>query len=151
MSRSPSPSRTASSLGRLLRAELAPGSWWLCRILFLRCIAFVFVVAFAVALNQNPALLGDEGLLPARDYMQRLRSQLGSKNTLASAWAGFMKVPSLLWFFAPGQEETLLTVFATVGVMLSACVCVRGAANVSTQCIPSALQRAVFLPVAWQQ
>ena len=45
------------------------GSYELTRILFLRYLAFIYAVAFAVALNENEGLIGDNGLTPAAPYL----------------------------------------------------------------------------------
>jgi hypothetical protein len=113
---------------------LQPGSWWLCRVLFLRCLGGVYLTAFLVALHQNPALLGDLGLLPASAYMQQLRRQLqvptdGGAATLGAAWPAFMRVPGLLWFIAPGAEDAALATFALLGIALSALLLCRGSGN----------------------
>ncbi|HKS22771.1 MAG TPA: lipase maturation factor family protein [Thermoanaerobaculia bacterium] len=42
---------------------------WLVRLLFLRGLAAIYLVAFLSALNQFPALLGERGLLPVRDFL----------------------------------------------------------------------------------
>ena len=43
--------------------------YWLARWLFERLVAAIYVVAFLVAINQFPALLGEDGLLPATRYL----------------------------------------------------------------------------------
>jgi len=48
---------------------IGAGSLWLVRSLFLRCLAFVYGVAFLVALHQNKALIGDRGITPARNVL----------------------------------------------------------------------------------
>ena len=45
------------------------GSHFLIRILFLRGLAFIYIVAFTIAYRQNKALIGDNGITPARDYL----------------------------------------------------------------------------------
>ena len=110
---------------------LRPGSWWLCRVAFLRCLGGIYATAFLVALHQNTALLGDEGLLPASSHMSQLRGNLrvGSDSTLADAWPAFMRAPGLLWFAAPGEEEAALTAFALAGLALSLPLLLRGSGN----------------------
>eukprot|EP01043_Picozoa_sp_COSAG02_P001238 COSAG02_NODE_26_length_51927_cov_61.213881_3_plen_594_part_00 len=110
---------------------LRPGSWWLTRIVFLRCLGGVYLTAFLVALHQNPALLGERGLLPASVHMQQLRAKLTPHDgtTLRGAWTGFLRVPGLLWFVAPGGEESALTAFAFLGIALAAVLLIRGASN----------------------
>ena len=46
---------------------------WLVRLLFLRGLAAIYLVAFVSALNQFPALLGERGLLPVRDFLAAVR------------------------------------------------------------------------------
>ena len=45
------------------------GSYWLTRIVFLRFIAFIYLVAFLVSLHQNKELIGNNGLTPARNFL----------------------------------------------------------------------------------
>eukprot|EP00466_Bigelowiella_natans_P006493 jgi/Bigna1/135197/aug1.28_g9905 len=50
-------------------ATIQSPSTWLTRIVILRSTAFVYFVAFLVARNQNKALIGDNGLTPAKDLL----------------------------------------------------------------------------------
>ena len=50
----------------------APGYWW-ARLVLERGLGLVYLVAFANALNQFPALLGERGLLPAPRYLAHTR------------------------------------------------------------------------------
>ncbi len=43
--------------------------YWLSRFLFERALAAIYFIAFLVAFNQFPALLGERGLLPVRRFM----------------------------------------------------------------------------------
>lgn len=47
------------------------GSYWLVRVVFLRCLAILYAVAFLVAFNQNESLLGEDGLTPAILYVKQ--------------------------------------------------------------------------------
>src|SRR5262245_65714830 len=61
---------------------------WLVRVLLQRGLAALYLVAFAGAVNQFPALLGENGLLPARPFLRRV---------------GFRRAPSLFhWRFSDG-------------------------------------------------
>ncbi|KAJ1471986.1 hypothetical protein T484DRAFT_1842062, partial [Baffinella frigidus] len=51
----------------------ATGSFWLTRILFLRALGLVYFTAFFVSFRQSKALIGDNGLLPARLFLKRAR------------------------------------------------------------------------------
>ena len=50
---------------------LRPNTYWLTRIVLLRFLAFIYFVAFLVALFQNKALIGHHGILPADQFLSR--------------------------------------------------------------------------------
>lgn len=78
------------------------GGLWLVRWLFVRGLAAIYLVAFLSALNQFPALLGERGLLPVRDFLHRVP---------------FRAAPSLFhWRYS----DSLLRVVAWIGIALSA-------------------------------
>lgn len=54
---------------------LPEDSFFLTRIVFLRALAFVYGVAFLVAKNQSKALLGDNGITPAREILDKAERQ----------------------------------------------------------------------------
>jgi len=54
-------------------------SHYLVRILFLRALAFVYTVAFLVAFRQNKALIGDNGITPARDVLNQVEERASEK------------------------------------------------------------------------
>ena len=103
-------------------------TYFLTRILFLRSLAFVYFVAFLVAYNQNEGLLGDEGLLPAKGYFQRLKGVVGRNATKMEA---FQKFPTLLWFLDYDGTDVLyfLQNFSVAGMTLSGLVFYHGCAN----------------------
>ncbi len=72
-------------------------SFDLTRTVFLRGLGFVYGTAFLVAFNQNHALIGDDGITPARDLLESriARGTSGSSPTLFR----------LLWFFRRGAGE----------------------------------------------
>ena len=51
--------------------SLQPNTYWFTRIVLLRFLAFIYFVAFLVALLQNKALIGHDGILPADRFMSR--------------------------------------------------------------------------------
>lgn len=57
-------------------------SFWLTRIVFLRGLAFIYFVAFSVSFNQNKELIGDNGLLPAKLYLSRIKENQKELSTL---------------------------------------------------------------------
>ena len=75
---------------------------WLVRLLFQRGLAAIYLIAFLSALNQFPALLGERGLLPTPDFLERVR---------------WRDAPTLFhWRYS----DRLLRIVATIGVVLSA-------------------------------
>ncbi|HEY3264916.1 MAG TPA: lipase maturation factor family protein [Actinomycetota bacterium] len=79
----------------------APNAW-LARLLLERAIAGVYLVAFLVALNQFPALLGERGLLPTPRYLARVP---------------FQRSPSL---FHRYYSDRFVRAISCVGIVLSA-------------------------------
>jgi Lipase maturation factor len=49
----------------------APG-YWISRLVFLRAMAVIYLVAFLVAVNQFRALMGERGMLPIPRYLRRV-------------------------------------------------------------------------------
>lgn len=110
--------------------DLEAGSYWLTRVLFLRFLGFIYLVAFLVSYNQNKELIGDRGLTPARLYLRRVGEEFPSLQER------LLRLPTLLWFAGQvsqhgqgGELDTLLDGLALTGMLLSLVVIVRGAAN----------------------
>ena len=78
--------------------------------MILRLLGFVYAVAFLVAINQLVPLIGDHGLTPARHFLQRVETSVGS--TFGAA----LQVPTLFWF---GISDHALTAMAWIGLILS--------------------------------
>ncbi len=99
-------------------------SYWFTRIVFLRGLALVYLVAFAVALDQNTHLIGDRGLLPLKQHLSRLKSP-------NDGFIGnFMRIPTLLWLWEPWTEvDPALNGIALAGIVLSSAVLITGGAN----------------------
>jgi hypothetical protein len=96
---------------RVLERFFALGnSYWLTRFVILRLIGFVYAVAFLVAANQLIPLVGEHGLTPARDFLNVVQTQLGSRS------AGVLRLPTLFWF---GISDNALLIFSWVGLALS--------------------------------
>jgi lipase maturation factor len=75
--------------------------YWLSRWLLERFLAAIYFIAFLVALNQFPALLGENGLLPATRFL---------------SVAPFREAPSL---FHLHYSDVLLRVVSVIGMILS--------------------------------
>jgi hypothetical protein len=96
-----------------------PPTYWLTRFVLLRALGAVYAVAFLVAINQIIPLIGSHGLLPVDLYLKQI------SDVLQSTGAGFMRLPSLFWFW---HSDTALLVVAWVGFILS-CMVAAGYAN----------------------
>ena len=94
-------------------------TYWLTRFMILRLLGLVYAVAFLVAINQSLPLIGSDGLTPAGLYLKKVSAALGSDG------AGFMRLPSLFWFW---HSDAALLTFAWTGFLLS-CIVIAGFAN----------------------
>ncbi|XP_056221146.1 lipase maturation factor 1 isoform X1 [Seriola aureovittata] len=105
--------------------SLQTGTYWLTRIVLLRSVAFIYLVAFGVAYNQNKQLIGEHGLMPCKNYLNSVKRYVGGKIGLAA----LAYTPSILWFLDWGDMDANLDGIALVGMALSAFVLVTGMAN----------------------
>jgi hypothetical protein len=87
--------------------------------MILRLLGIIYAVAFLVAINQILPLIGSKGLLPVSIYLQQIQNALGSTTS------GFMRLPSVFWFF---HSDQALLIVAWIGFILSLVV-VAGYAN----------------------
>jgi len=94
-------------------------TYWLSRFVILRVLGAVYAVAFLAAAKQIVPLIGSHGLLPIDLFLTRVHTAFGS--TLA----GFVRLPSLFWFF---HSDISLQVMAWMGFGVS-CLVVAGYAN----------------------
>jgi len=90
---------------------LEPDSYWLTRILFLRYLAFIYGVAFAVALNQNTQLIGRHGLTPLHVYLERLGQ------TADTARERLVRAPTVFWFVGADQVDFWLNATGVTGAV----------------------------------
>jgi hypothetical protein len=95
-------------------------TYWLTRFMILRLLGVIYAIAFLVAINQILPLIGSNGLTPLDYYLKWVSRALGSDK------AGFLRLPSLFWFW---HSDTALLVCAWTGFVLS-CVVMAGFANV---------------------
>ena len=93
------------------------GTYRLTRFVFLRFLGLIYAVAFAVAMNQMVPLIGHEGLLPADQFLARVKEVLGGQ----AAW----RIPTLFWF---SVSDAALTCVAYAGLVL-ALIVLAGFAN----------------------
>src|SRR5947208_16190746 len=78
--------------------------YWLARLFLQRGLGVVYLIGFAVALDQFPALLGERGLLPAPRFLERVP---------------FITAPSLFHF---RYSDRLLRAVSIAGMALSGIV-----------------------------
>ena len=81
---------------------LAAPDYWLARLVFQRALGAIYLIAFAVALDQFPALLGERGLLPAPDFIRAIP---------------FRRSPSLFYL---RYSDRLARIVAAAGAALAA-------------------------------
>ena len=74
---------------------------WLVRLVFQRGLAGIYLLVFIGALNQFPVLLGEQGLLPAADFMRRVN---------------FQEAPSIFYW---RYSDRFIKAVAWVGILLS--------------------------------
>jgi hypothetical protein len=125
-----------SSLRRFA-AKLAtdePAGQWLGRLVMLRLLGVVYLMAFLTLVNQGPGLLGAHGLLPAADFLDDAAAQLGGRG------AGFWQMPTLFWLRA---TDRFIVGVGWAGVALSLAV-IAGWANALVLAVLCALQISVI-------
>ncbi|TNN38188.1 Lipase maturation factor 1 [Liparis tanakae] len=105
--------------------SLRTGTYWLTRIVLLRSVAFIYLVAFSVAYNQNKQLIGERGLLPCGDYLKSVKRYVGGRIGAAA----FAYAPTVLWLADWGDMDANLDGIALAGMALAAFVLVTGMAN----------------------
>ncbi|XP_029384078.1 lipase maturation factor 1 [Echeneis naucrates] len=117
-------SRTGTKTGQR-PDSLQTGTYWLTRIVLLRSVAFIYLVAFSVAFNQNKQLIGEHGLMPCKSYLNSVKRFVGGKIGMAA----LAYTPSVLWFLDWDDIDANLDGIALVGMALSTFVLVTGMAN----------------------
>ena len=98
-------------------------AWWqrlahedatyeLTRVVILRLLAFVYLVAFVALARQVEPLLGAHGLLPVAQFQEAMRVQVG--------FEAFWREPTLFWPGLFGTSDTALRLASYAGIALSA-------------------------------
>ncbi len=104
----------------------------LTRFWLLRLLGFVYCAAFASLAFQLLPLLGQEGLTPARNFVEGMRAGAGSSG------AAFWTAPSIFWFLTP--SDGALTSCAWLGLALSVAL-LAGVTNAALMFVLWALYR----------
>jgi len=101
----------AAGLTRLLWfGQVQLPSLTITRCIFLRGLGIIYLAAFASFLVQVSGLVGEKGILPARDYFQAASEQLGA--------GGWLQLPSIFWFTGAGDVALRGACLAGMGAAL---------------------------------
>jgi len=84
------------------------GTYRLTRFVFLRFLGLIYTVAFAVACNQLVPLVGKKGLLPADQFLARVKEALGVEAAI--------RLPTVFWL---GVSDGALDAVSYAGLALS--------------------------------
>lgn len=112
--------------GHEVKENMGVGQYWLTRIVFLRYICFIYLIAFLVSLEQNEALIGEHGLTPAVDFLTRYSEYVGGES--ATLFQRFSALPTLFWLFEPSNYY--ISAMSMFGAGLALLVLISGSANV---------------------
>lgn len=93
--------------------------YWLTRFILLRVLAFVYFFAFISLATQVIPLIGEDGLLPADNYLDAVGSNFDSR------WEAFSRLPTIFWLHI---SDGWLLFFSWLGVLISIVVLI-GYAN----------------------
>lgn len=97
------------------------------------------VVAFLVAYDQNKALLGKNGLLPADQHLKHIK-----KHAKGKPWDMFTYAPTIIWFLDyENNIDMILEYLALAGMALSLLVLLTGCANIPLMLIIWALYHSI--------
>src|SRR5437879_5127397 len=101
--------RFTSALGWLFSESLGAADRLIPRWLFLRMLGAIYFSAFFSLVFQIRGLIGPEGILPAKEYLQAVAHSFGYFSRLWFA-------PTLLWF---SSGSPMLTALCWVGMVAS--------------------------------
>ncbi|HEX8521892.1 MAG TPA: lipase maturation factor family protein [Tepidisphaeraceae bacterium] len=81
---------------RLTGRDVVPQRYFLTRTIFLRCLALIYIAAFASIRVQIDGLVGSNGILPAATYVAQAREFINAQH-LGRPW---LLIPSITWYSA---------------------------------------------------
>lgn len=85
----------------------------LARFLILRFLGLCYAMAFLVAINQGPGLIGENGILPMSRFLNLVSENYGGP------WNGFLQLPSIFWI---DHSNAMFLAVAWIGLALSIAV-----------------------------
>lgn len=95
-------------------SPVQPATYHLTRLVILRLLGLVYLVAFLIVIDQGPALIGEQGLLPTQVWLDRLVAHFGDAGSAQGRY------PTL--FLWTGMSDGLLLALGWTGALLSAAV-----------------------------
>ncbi len=99
----------ASALTRMFWGrDVSRPTYFTTRRLFLRALGLIYLIAFVSLWVQIDGLVGEHGILPARDFFSAVRAEYGIRAILA--------LPSLCWL---GASDAALHALCAIGVIAS--------------------------------
>ena len=93
-------------------------TYWITRFVFLRLLGFIYFIAFLSLANQAIPLIGENGLLPAKNFLNTFHFD--------NKFDAFINLPTLFWFHI---SDNLILFLGLIGLILSFIVMI-GFANV---------------------
>jgi hypothetical protein len=110
--------KTNTSIVTTMPRQHPSQSFHVTKFVILRLVGFVYLVAFLGAYYQNIGLMGIDGLVPAKNHMDAVRTKFAS-----SPIHGFISHPSLYWLFASSSmQDWHMDITSIFGITLSSMV-----------------------------
>jgi hypothetical protein len=106
---------------KFTQKEQLKNRFWLTRIVYLRYLAFIYLVAFFIAFHQNNSLMGENGLTPAVKFIERYRPHFASQQE------AFLAHPTIFWYIPPTSQN--LQYISLLGASVSFIIVCSGCAN----------------------
>ncbi|SOV74673.1 rhoptry protein ROP14 [Plasmodium sp. gorilla clade G3] len=88
-------------------------TFWSSQIIYTRILLISCLFSFIVSWNQNVALIGENGLTPAKNYVDKMFDELTNERL----WVKFQNFHSLFWFI-PASDFNI-NLLAIIGIVLS--------------------------------
>ncbi|VUZ97104.1 rhoptry protein ROP14, putative [Plasmodium vivax] len=88
-------------------------TFWVSQLMCTRIILLCCFFSFVVAWRQNVALIGEDGLTPAKEHVEQVVQELRGEGV----WAKFRSFHSLFWFLP--ASDLVLTALPVAGMLLS--------------------------------
>ncbi|SOV12257.1 rhoptry protein ROP14 [Plasmodium gaboni] len=88
-------------------------TFWSSQIIYTRILLISCIFSFIVSWNQNVALIGENGLTPAKNYVDKMFDELKNE----SIWVKFQTFHSIFWFI-PASDFNI-NLLAIIGIVLS--------------------------------